>query len=231
MRSNTPTAIQQEEKREADQEPSTSYPSSPARLHSTVLQTMAPQAHPDTKARKMTPDRPTGQIEQSSITINTLKEETGRFQEIFPDQTKLLEEQCDAVHEQQAALLWTIDTELVPYMLTISELLVDVCEQLATRKFIILLDQQQTETHTLCAHSWMVNPTWKPNEMACRSCSTNQQPTSASRRLHRYNQNLILIGDLNARHSNWHDDKEWFKPASNWLQWFFKEFSRVHLRN
>ena len=30
-------------------------------------------------------------------------------------------------------------------------------------------------------------------------------PINMRNRLHRYNQNLILIGDLNARHSNWHD--------------------------
>ena len=36
---------------------------------STVLQTMAPHVHADAKAHKMIPDRPTGQINQSSIII------------------------------------------------------------------------------------------------------------------------------------------------------------------
>ena len=74
---------QQEEKREINQQPSASYLSSPARLYSTVLQTMAPHVDADAKARKMTPDRPTGQINQSSIIIDALKEEIGRSQEIL----------------------------------------------------------------------------------------------------------------------------------------------------
>jgi hypothetical protein len=51
---------QQEEKRESNQQPSTSYLSSPARLYLSILQTMAPHVHTDTKVRRMTPDRPTG---------------------------------------------------------------------------------------------------------------------------------------------------------------------------
>jgi hypothetical protein len=73
---------QQEAKnRENNQQPSTSYLSSLARLYSAVLQTMAPHVHADAKTRNMTPERPTGQIDQSSIIINALKEEIGRSQE------------------------------------------------------------------------------------------------------------------------------------------------------
>ena len=88
---------------------------------------MAPHVHADAKARKMTPDRPTGQINQSSIIIDALKEEIGRSQEILLNRITQLEEKCNAVHEQQAALRWTIETQIVPYMSTMSELLVDVC--------------------------------------------------------------------------------------------------------
>ena len=140
---------QQEEKRATTQQPSTSYLSSPARLYSTVLQTMAPHVHADAKARKMTPDRSTGQINQSSIIIDALKEEIGRSQEILLNQITQLEEKCNTVHEQQAALRWTIETQIVPYMCTIPELLVDVCEQLAPMKMITLTDQQQTKIHRL----------------------------------------------------------------------------------
>ena len=140
---------QQEEKRATNQQPSTSYLSSPARLYSTVLQTMAPHVHADAKARKMTPDRSTGQINQSSIIIDALKEEIGRSQEILLNQITQLEEKCNAVHEQQAALRWTIETQIVPYMSTMSELLIDVCEQLATAKIVTLTDQQQTKIHRL----------------------------------------------------------------------------------
>ena len=74
---------------------------------------MAPHVHADTKTRKMTPDRPTGQIDQSSIIIQTLKEEIGRSQEVLLNRITPLEEKCDAVHEQQAALRWTIEIQIV----------------------------------------------------------------------------------------------------------------------
>ena len=95
---------QQEEKnRENNQQPSTAYLSSPARLYSTVLQTMAPHVHAVTKTRKMPTDRPSEAIDQSSIIINTLKEEIGRSQEVLLGRITQLEEKCNAVHEQQAA--------------------------------------------------------------------------------------------------------------------------------
>ena len=141
---------QQEEKnRENNQQPSTPYLSSPARLYSTVLQTMAPQVHAVTKKRAMPTDRPSEAIDQSSIIISTLKEEIGRSQEVLLGRITQLEEKCNAVYEQQAALRWTIETQIVPYMCTISELLVDVCEKLATAKVIKLTDQQQTKLNRL----------------------------------------------------------------------------------
>ena len=136
---------QQDERRETNQQASTSYLSSPARLYSSVLQTMAPHVHAETKTPKMTPDRSTGQIDQSSVIIKALKEEIGRSQGVLLNQITRLEQKCDAVHEQQAALQWTIETQIVPFMSTMSELLVDVCEQLAKAKVITLTDQQQTK--------------------------------------------------------------------------------------
>ena len=44
-------------------------------------------------------------------------------------------------YEQQAALRLTIETQIVPYMCTTSELLVDVCEPLP--------GEQQTKLHRL----------------------------------------------------------------------------------
>ena len=140
---------QQEEKRETNPQQPSSYLSSPARLYSSVLQTMAPQVHAETKTRKMTSDHPAGPIDQSSIIINALKEEIGRSQGVLLNRIMQLEEKCDAVHGQQAALQWTIETQIVPYMSTMSELLVDVCEQLAKPKVITLTDQQQTKIRRL----------------------------------------------------------------------------------
>lgn len=58
--SNTPIRMQQEERRETNQQPSLYYHSSPTRIYSTVLPSMAPHGHADAKARKMTPDRLAG---------------------------------------------------------------------------------------------------------------------------------------------------------------------------
>ena len=140
---------QEEEKRETNQQQSSSFLSSPARLYSNVLQTMALRVHAETKTHKILLDRPTGPIDQSSIIINTLKEEIGRSQEVLLGRITQLEEKCNAVHEQQVALQWTIETQIVPYMSTMSELLVDVCQQLTTTKVIALTDQQQTKIHRL----------------------------------------------------------------------------------
>ena len=53
---------------------------------------MAPHVHADAKARQMTPDRPTGQINQTSIIIDALKEEIVRSQEILLNRITQLEE-------------------------------------------------------------------------------------------------------------------------------------------
>ena len=137
------------ENRETNQQPATSYLSSPTRLYSSVLQTMAPHVHAETKTRKMTPDRPTGQIDQSSIIIHALEEEIGRSQEVLLNRITQLEEKCGAVHDQQTALQWTIETQIVPNMSTMSGLLVGVCKQLTRTKVITLTDQQQTKIHRL----------------------------------------------------------------------------------
>ena len=143
MLSNAPIAMQQDEKRETDQQVPPSYLSSPSsRLHSAVLQTMAPHVHTDAKTRNMNQDRPTGQIDQSSIIINALKVEIVCSQEVLVNRITLLKEKCDAFHELETALRSTIETQIVPYVSTMSDLLVDVCEQLATSKVIPLTDQQ-----------------------------------------------------------------------------------------
>ena len=55
-----------------------------------------------------------------------------------------LEEKCGALHEQQSVLRWTIEMQIVLDMLTMSGLLVEVCEQLTMAKVITLTDQEQT---------------------------------------------------------------------------------------
>ena len=97
----------------------------------------------------MPTDRHSEGIDPSSNIIHTLKEEIGRSQEVLLSRITQLEEKFNAVHEQQAALRWTIETQIVPYMCTMSELRVDVYEQLAAAKAIKLTDQHQTKIHRL----------------------------------------------------------------------------------
>ena len=90
---------QQKERRETTQQPSAAYFSSPARLYSSVLQTMTPPVHAVTKKWAMPTVRPSEAIDQSSIIINTLKEEIGRSQKVLLGQITQLEEECHVVHE------------------------------------------------------------------------------------------------------------------------------------
>ena len=88
-----------------------------------------------------------------------------------------LEEKCNAVHEQQAALQWMIETQIVPYMCTMSELLVGVCEQLAATKVIKLTDQQLTMIHRL-RHPPTNSKAPNSPPLFSRGCpSTHLQPT------------------------------------------------------
>ena len=91
---------EQEETREPNQQPSPSYLSSPARLYSTVLETMASHVLADTKTRNLTSYGATDPIDQTPIIINALTEEIGRFQEVLLNRITQLEEKRDVVHEQ-----------------------------------------------------------------------------------------------------------------------------------
>ena len=92
---------QQEERRGTNQQQSSSYLSSPARLYSSVLQTMAPHVHAETKdTHDDSRSSDQGQSDQSSIILNALKEEIGRSQEVLLNRITQLEEKCDVVREQ-----------------------------------------------------------------------------------------------------------------------------------
>ena len=146
---------------------------------------MAPHVHAETKTRKMTPDHRTAQIDQSSIIINALKEEIGRSQGVLLYRITQLEKKCDAVQKQQATLQWTIETQIVPYMSTMSELLVDVCEQLAKAKVIKLTDQRQTKIPRLrhppsTYHSPLSTSLLSSGFSIARVKKTDQQPSSVA---------------------------------------------------
>ena len=120
---------------------------------------------------------------RSKRSIIRQKEEIGRSQEILLNRITQLEEKCNAVHEQQAALRWTIETQIVPYMSTMSELLIDVCEQLATVKVVTLADQQQTKIHSLRHLPTMYHSLLSPSILSsgfsiAHLNKTHQQPSS-----------------------------------------------------
>ena len=99
---------------------------------------MAPHVHADTKTRKMTLDRPTGQIDLFPIIIHALKRDIGCSQKVLLHRITQLEKKCDPFHEQQAAIRWTIETQIFPGTSTMSKLLLDVCKQLETAKVMKL---------------------------------------------------------------------------------------------
>jgi hypothetical protein len=178
---------QHEEKRASPAEPSAHSLSSPARLYSTVLQTVASQAHATTNKGKMSHDRSTDELAQPSIIINSIKAEIERSQEILLSYITQLASKCDAVQEQQAALRCTLDTQIVPHVSTMTELLVDVCEQLMTGKIIKLTPQQQTNLvflrHEPNANSAPLTPTILSGESSPshRHSQRNQPSPSTSR--------------------------------------------------
>ena len=110
---------------------------------------MATHVHAVTNTGKMPTDRPFEEIDQSLIVINTLKEEIGRFQEVLLYRLMSLEEKCNVVHEQRAAVRWMIETPIVLCVSTVLGLLVDVCEQLATGSFVKSTNKQKTKIQRL----------------------------------------------------------------------------------
>jgi hypothetical protein len=135
---------QQEEKRATPTQSSVHSLPSPARLYSSVLHTIAPHAHAAANKRKAPQDRSTDELAQPSIIINTLKAEIERSQGVLLNCITQLASKCDSVQAEQAALRCTLDTQIVPHVSTMTELLVDVCEQLMTGQIIKLTLQQQT---------------------------------------------------------------------------------------
>ncbi len=125
------------------------YLPSPARLYSTVLQTIAPLDH--TEVEKRHPQKQqqqkstTRETQQSFVIIETLKQEIGRSQDILLEKIMQLEQKCEAVHQLQAALRWTIETQIVPYTAIMSELLVDIGEKLIETQIIKLSEQQKAK--------------------------------------------------------------------------------------
>ena len=173
---------QQEEKRATHPQPSVHSLPSPARLYSSVLQTTAPHVHAAANKRHVPQDRSTDELAQPSIIINTLKAEIERSQEILLNCITQLASKCDAVQAEQTALRCTLDTQIVPHVSTMTELLVDVCEQLMMRQIIKLTLQQQTHLlrlrHEPSANPAPLSPPALSSESSSSRGRSQRQPPS-----------------------------------------------------
>ena len=122
--------------------------SSPSRLYSSVLQSAATPVSP-TKPRAESTARSSTTADRSTFIVDSIKDEIMRSQEILLNRIVQLSEKYDHLHEQQRALNWTLQTQIVPFMSSISEVLVHVCDQLQTTKHLTLNVQQQTQLQRL----------------------------------------------------------------------------------
>ena len=104
------------------------YLPSPTKLYSHILKTVAPQVHSATQRKPSVFQQPSKGDAQSSIIIETIKNEINRSHGILLERIMQLELKCETVHEQQAILKSTIETQVLPSMATVSELFADVCQ-------------------------------------------------------------------------------------------------------
>ena len=122
--------------------------SSPSRLYSSVLQSATSQVSP-TKPHHESAARSSTITDRSTFIVDTIKDEIMRSQEILLNRMVQLSEKYDSIHEQQRTLNWTLETQLAPFMSTMSEVLMDVCDQLKKTKNLTLNDQQHTKLQRL----------------------------------------------------------------------------------
>lgn len=136
------TQRQQVENTVPYQRPSTPpFLSSPSRLYSTVLQAAPSPLLP----QKQSPES----SDRSTFIVDTIKNEILRSQEILLDRIVQLSENYDRVNEQIRTMNWTTETQIVPFISTIAEVVVNVCDQLHKTKKISLNDQQQAKLQRL----------------------------------------------------------------------------------
>ena len=154
--------------------------SSSTKLYSHVLRTVAPQVHSATQRKPSVFQQPSKSDAQSSIIIETIKNEINRSHDILLERIMQLELKRETVHEQQAILKSTIETQVLPSLATVSELFADVCQQLVATKIIKLSDQQQIMFSSI--HRPPPMQTDSPASTAITPCSifsSSQQKSSS----------------------------------------------------
>lgn len=141
---------QQNNIRKASESSKLPYLSSPAKLYSTVLQTTAPLYHTNNIKSRPLQQHESKNVDQSSLIIESIKEEINRSQTILMERIMQLELKCEAVQDQQKTLTNAIDTLILPSMTKISDLFINVCQQLVANKVIDLSEQQLQILSHLC---------------------------------------------------------------------------------
>ncbi|CAF0925140.1 unnamed protein product [Rotaria sp. Silwood1] len=131
----------------------TPYLPSSARLYSTVLQTMSSHVNSNTQSTALPEPSKFEQTDQSSVIIKTLKDEITKSHDILIDKILHIEQKSDLAMQQHLSSLQMIETQIVPYLFSMSELLVNVYDKLSEKKIIQATDQQKTKLSFLRALS------------------------------------------------------------------------------
>jgi hypothetical protein len=140
---------QQQGIRMKNQSTTAAYLPSPARLYSNVLQTMSSNInsniHTTDNSRPSTSRKP----DPSAVIIKTIKDEVGQSQSILLERLIQLEQKYEAATQQQITSQHMIEHQIMPYLMSMSDLLVNIYDTLAESKPIPLTDQQQTKLFQL----------------------------------------------------------------------------------
>ncbi|CAF3642751.1 unnamed protein product [Rotaria sp. Silwood1] len=131
----------------------TPYLPSSARLYSTVLQTMSLHVNSNTQSTALPEPSKFEQTDQSSVIIKTLKDEITKSHDILIDKILRIEQKSDLAMQQHLSSLRMIETQIVPYLFSRSELLVNVYDKLSEKNIIQATDQQKTKLSFLRALS------------------------------------------------------------------------------
>jgi hypothetical protein len=140
---------QQQDSKMINRSATINYLSSSARLYSNLLQTMSSHINSNIPTTKITSTSTSDQPDQSSIIIKTLKDEIGKSQDILLERMIQLEQKCETATQQQLTSHNMITTQILPYLMPISELIVDMYDTLAKTQFIQLTNQQQSKLSQL----------------------------------------------------------------------------------
>lgn len=140
-----PQQRQQQTTRMINPTTTATYLPSPARLYSTVLQTMSSNIDSTNHATDTPRPSTFKETDSSSAIITTIKDELIKSQNILLERLIQLERKCEAATQQQLTSQHMIKTEIIPYLMSMSDLIVNIYDTLVATQSIQLTEQQQTK--------------------------------------------------------------------------------------